>query len=195
MERPNAILLSSERVALGPMRSDLAPVYNRWRNDLVVQKTFGSPMHPVSLEQTMASIEGGWAASVSASPFTIYRHDTWQPIGITNLRDIDHAHGLAEFGIAIGERSLWNQGYGTETARLMLHYGFRILNLHVIYLTVDGANPRGRRAYEKAGFREAGRYREAVVVERERYDLIHMDCLAREFIEPEGVIWGPPEAH
>ena len=107
--------------------------------------------------------------------FTVYQQAGWRPIGYANLRDIDYFHGVAEFGISL-HREFWNQGFGTETAKLVLAYGFRMLNLHSIYLTVDGVNPGGQRAYSKAGFREVGRYREAVIVERERYDLIMMDA-------------------
>jgi RimJ/RimL family protein N-acetyltransferase len=187
---PGAIMLSGARVALGPVREDLVVFYNDLRNDLMVQKTAGLSFFPVSIPQTRAMVDA--PARDTASDFTVYRHDTWQPIGSTNLRDIDFFHGTAEFGIQL-HRSAWNQGFGTETAQLILAYAFQMLNLHNVYLTVDGANPRGQRAYEKAGFRAAGRYRQAVIVDRERVDLIHMDCLASEFAMPEKLTWGPPE--
>jgi RimJ/RimL family protein N-acetyltransferase len=190
-KQPDAINLSSERIALGPLREDLAPIYHKWRNDLWVQRTFGSALRPVSLEMTVEHIRN-LAESSTSYGFIIYRHDTWQPIGSANLHNIDLLHQTAEFGIMIGERSQWNQGFGTETARLMLFYGFRVLNLYSINLMVDGANPGGQRAYEKAGFKHAGRYREFVVVDNQRVDLIHMECLAREFTDPTVVFWGPP---
>jgi RimJ/RimL family protein N-acetyltransferase len=190
-ERPNAISFSSERVALGPLREDLAWLYHRWRNDFWAQRTFGSELRPVSFEMTVEYLRE-LAASPTNYPFMIYRHDTWQPIGSANFHNIDLLHQTAEFGIIIGERSQWNQGYGTEVARLMLFYGFRVLNLQVINLSVDGANPGGQRAYEKAGFKHAGRLREFVVVDNERVDLINMDCLAREFTDPPVVHWGAP---
>jgi len=191
-ERPDVINFSSERIALGPLREELAPLYTKWRNDFWVQRTFGSALRPVSLEMTVEYMRE-LAASPSSYPFIIYRHDTWQPIGSANLHNIDLLHQTAEFGIMIGERSQWNQGFGTETARLILFYGFRVLNLQVISLMVDGANPGGQRAYEKAGFKHAGRYREFVVVDNQRVDLIHMDCLAREFTDPPVVRWEAPE--
>lgn len=186
---PNAVNLSSGRVALGPLREDLVPLYNKWRNDLYVQRTFGSELRPISLEMTIEDTRRQ-AASSSAYSFTIYRHDTWQPIGKTNLHNVDFFQQTAEFGVMIGERSQWNQGFATETARLMLFYGFRLLGLHAIQLSVDGANPGGQRAYEKAGFKLAGRYREAVLVDAKRYDLIQMDILAGEFVDPEEIVWG-----
>ena len=189
---PNAIMVSGKQVALGPIDEDLVLFYNGMRNDLMVQKTAGLSFFPVSVGQTREFIEAGRGPNESALDFTVYRQDTWAPIGNTNLRDIDFYHGVAEYGIQL-HRSFWNQGFGAETTQLVLAYAFHMLNPHNVYLTVDGANPRGQRAYEKAGFRLAGRYREAVIVERQRFDLIHMDCLASEFTLPEGLTWGPPE--
>ncbi|HYF65125.1 MAG TPA: GNAT family protein [Herpetosiphonaceae bacterium] len=63
----------------------------------------------------------------------------------------------------------------------MLGYGFINLNLHMIWLRVSSSNPRAIGAYKRAGFQEAGRMREAQIIAGEYCDLIHMDCLAREF--------------
>jgi RimJ/RimL family protein N-acetyltransferase len=189
---PDAVNLSSGRIAIGPLREDLAPVYNRWRNDFWAQRTYGNPICPVSLESTLEDTQSQ-ARSTDAYSFTIYRRDTWQPIGRTSLQNIQFDQRTAEFGIGILESSLRGQGYGTEATQLMLFYGFRVLGLHAIQLTVDGANPGGKRAYEKAGFKFAGRYREAVIVDAKHYDLIHMDILASEFTEPGDIVWGTPE--
>jgi RimJ/RimL family protein N-acetyltransferase len=48
-------------------------------------------------------------------------------------------------------------------------------------LDVSEYNLAGRRAYEKAGFREIGRRRQADPLAGTRYDLIFMDCLASDF--------------
>lgn len=191
-EPPNAVNLSSGRIALGPLREDLVPLYNRWRNDFWAQRTYGNPVRPVSLETSQETFQRQ-VESTDANIFTIYRRETWQPIGMTNLQNIQFDQGSAEFGIGILEPSFRSKGYGTETIRLMLFYGFRVLALHAIQLTVDGANPGGQRAYEKAGFKLAGRYREAVLVDAKRYDLIHMDILASEFVDPDDVVWGSGE--
>jgi RimJ/RimL family protein N-acetyltransferase len=191
-ETPDVINLSSGRVALGPLREDLVPLYNRWRNDFWAQRTYGFPIRPVSLEMTLEDIQG-YARSPDCHWFTIYKRDTWQPIGMTDLQNIQLDHRTAEFGIGILEPSLRGQGFGTEATKLMLFYGFRLLGLHSIFLTVDGANPGGQRAYEKAGFKLAGRYREAIMVDAQYYDLIHMDILASEFTAPDDIEWGTPD--
>jgi RimJ/RimL family protein N-acetyltransferase len=81
----------------------------------------------------------------------------------------------------IGEKDCWNKGYGTETAMLLLDYGFRALGLHNIMLTAFSYNERGLRAYTRAGFKEFGRRREARRFGEQAYDVVYMDCLATEF--------------
>ena len=38
-----------EKVALGPIRKDLIPLYHRWRNDFSVARTFDYEPGPVTL--------------------------------------------------------------------------------------------------------------------------------------------------
>ncbi len=55
----------------------------------------------------------------------------------------------------------------------------------MIWLRVLSTNERAIRAYTRAGFREAGRLREAQRVGQQAHDLVYMDCLAREFLVGE----------
>jgi RimJ/RimL family protein N-acetyltransferase len=190
-KRPDIINLASARVALGPVREDLAPVYNRWTNDFWMQRTWGSPIRPRSNEAMLERVQR-WSRDDETIRFTIYRHDTWQPIGLVNLHNLQMDHLTAELGIGIGEPHLRGKGYGSETVRLTLFYAFRLLNLHMVHLSYDGANPGAPQAYASAGFKPAGQYREAVIVDNKRVDLFHMDCLASEFVDPEVVHWGFP---
>ncbi|HLZ07860.1 MAG TPA: GNAT family protein [Chloroflexota bacterium] len=170
-----------EKVALGPYRRDLVPLYLRWINDFNVTRTLGIGVRPATLES-----EEAWYERASRSDgdvgFTIYERATSRPIGNTGLGKINHLHRTAEFGIMIGETDCWGKGYGTETTRLVLDYGFSSLGLHNIMLTTYSFNERGQRAYRRAGFREIGRRRESVRVAGIAYDDVFMECLATEFV-------------
>jgi RimJ/RimL family protein N-acetyltransferase len=83
----------------------------------------------------------------------------------------------------IGEKSYWNQGYGTEAMRLMINYGFHTLNLHRIWLRVFEQNKRGIRAYEKAGFVHEGKYRQAEYQHGKYQDVLLMSILNDEWQE------------
>ncbi|HEX5164195.1 MAG TPA: GNAT family protein [Thermomicrobiales bacterium] len=182
-----------ERVALGPLRRDLIPLYARWRNDFYVQRTFGNLPIPVSIEQRTAQFEK-MATSTDAYWFTIYEKETLRPIGTTDLFDVDFRWRVGNFGIMIGEAEARGQGYGTEATRLMLDYAFTALGLNNVMLTVAEYNLAGRRAYEKAGFKEFGTRRQADIMAGVVYDEIYMDCIASEFDSPVlGRIFAPDE--
>ena len=172
-----------EKVALGPLRRDLLPLYERWINDFEVTVTLGAQMRPMTHEAEEAWYQRAAQGEGSVS-FTIYERSTLRPIGNTGLHNIDHLHRTAEFGILIGEKDCWDKGYGTEVTTLMLDYGFTCLNLHNIILSVDSGNQRGIRAYTRAGFKVIGRRREARRRGGRTTDTIFMDCLASEFQSP-----------
>jgi diamine N-acetyltransferase len=66
----------------------------------------------------------------------------------------------------------------------MLDYAFTAVGLFSVWLDVDEFNVAGRRAYERAGFRECGRWRGATLMNGRRYDRIIMDAIASEFESP-----------
>ncbi len=180
--RPEIINIEGELVGLGPIRRELLPFYQRWINDFETAKNLALPPGPMTAEAEEAWFNG--AATGSVAYFTIYERSTWRPIGNADLRDIDHRNRSAGFGILIGEASCRGKGYGTETTRLILDYAFTALGLHNVELSVYEYNLAGRRAYEKAGFKEIGRRRQCRAMGGRLWDEIYMDCLATEFESP-----------
>ncbi len=94
---------------------------------------------------------------------------------------MDTRKQVAELGITIGDKAAWGQGYGSEAVRLICDYGFTFLSLHTIYLWYSAFNERGRHAYLKAGFKDAGRVRGAELFDSERYDRVLMDITRTDF--------------
>ena len=131
-----------ELVALGPLRRDLLPLYQRWINDLGTGRTLGLSPLPMTSEK-----EQDWYDRQSKAeddvPFTIYEKETLRPIGNTGLHGVDYRNRSATFGILIGEPECRGKGYGTETTRLMLDYAFTALGLHNVMLTVFEFNSAG----------------------------------------------------
>ena len=109
--------------------------------------------------------------------------DTWKLIGTCAFDHIDWRIHAAEFGIVIGEKSYWNQGYGTDSVRLLLRHGFNTLNLNRIFLHVFDNNPRAIHAYEKAGFTLEVRERQAEYRDGKYIDLLLMSILKSEYLE------------
>ncbi|MBX6342471.1 MAG: GNAT family N-acetyltransferase [Thermomicrobiaceae bacterium] len=183
LEEP-IVNIVGEKVALGPIRRDLVPLYQRWFNDFQMLRTLGMRPGPMSLEQEEAWYDRASRESADAVAFTIYERGSWRPIGTAGLHDIDFRNRTAEFGISIGDARARGRGYGTEVTRLVLDYAFTALGLNNVMRRVYEFNLAGRRAYEKAGFREIGRRREARYMGGRLWDEILMDCLASEFESP-----------
>ncbi len=177
------VTIEGERVALGPLRRDLLPLYQRWINDPSVVRTVWASLRPLLLEDEQQWYDQKIGATDTVL-FQVYIRDGWRPIGNAGLLELEHQHGVAEFGIMIGEKDCWDQGYGTEATRLILDYAFNVLGLHNVMLSVYDFNYRGVRAYEKAGFKVIGRRRQALRLGHERHDVILMDALATEFESP-----------
>jgi RimJ/RimL family protein N-acetyltransferase len=186
-EQDVVLNIIGKRVALGPMRRDLIPLYTRWENDFGTTRTLARA-DIVTVEQWTQRYD--WIiAATETIHFTIYERPgvtdaEVRPIGFTYLTAIDHRNRTAEFGIVIGEAAVRGKGYGTETTRLMLDYAFTALGLHNVMLTVYAYNVAGQRAYAKAGFREYARRQECHQMGGRLWDMIYMECLATDFTSP-----------
>jgi RimJ/RimL family protein N-acetyltransferase len=182
-DRP-IINILGERIALGPLRKDLVPTYHRWMNDYQTLRTLGVMPAPMLLEQEEQWYQRQVEGQSNAVHFTIYVRETWRPVGTTSLMEIDRVNRAASFGILIGEPDARGRGYGTEAARLVLDYAFTAQGLHNVQLSVFEYNLAGLRAYQRAGFKEVGRRRQAHMMGGRLWDVVIMDCLATEFESP-----------
>lgn len=168
-------------VALGPFVREDVPVYTRWINDFEVTRYYLDTPRPQTLEERAAWYERLSASNLNDIDFAIYELATMRSIGRVGLEDISYQHRRASFGILIGEKECWGKGYGTEATRLTLDYGFRLLGLHNIMLSVSSANTAAIRAYTRAGFHVIGARRECRREDDQTLDNIFMDCLSTEF--------------
>jgi diamine N-acetyltransferase len=171
-----------EKVALGPLREDLAPTYARWMNQAEVRRGFAQ------LGLATPQSQGKWVQenlerSAQREPpvveFTVYDRADAAPVGTAGLLSISYAHGAAEFGIGIGERR--GQGLGTEATRLALDYAFNVLHLRNVLLETLAWNVAGLTAYERAGFRRVGVRRGAVMSRGRPTDVVLMDAVPEDF--------------
>ena len=103
-------------------------------------------------------------------------------IGFVALHDIEWNNQSCTFSIGIWDANYRDKGYGSEATGLALNYAFYELNLFRVGLDVIASNARAIRVYEKNGFREEGRLRQAVHRDGKRVDQIIMGILRDEYI-------------
>ncbi|AFG35670.1 acetyltransferase, ribosomal protein N-acetylase [Fervidobacterium pennivorans DSM 9078] len=102
-------------------------------------------------------------------------------VGSTGLMAIDWVARSAEYGIAIFDPAYWDKGIGTEVTHMMLKYAFEYLNLNRVWLRVFENNQRAIRVYEKCGFIQEGRMRQARYLKGQYIDVIIMGILSDEY--------------
>ena len=85
--------------------------------------------------------------------------DEARHIGNVWLADIDPRHRKAEVRIVLAPDAA-NRGCGSRAIELVAAQAFGQMNLHRLYAFVLAFNPRGRRAFEKAGFSLEGTLRD-----------------------------------
>lgn len=172
--------LVGEKCYLSPCCLQDAATWATWFNDLEVTIPLGDEAYtPTSLQS-----EEQWIQEIVKNRyhvFSIVNLETDQAIGRCLLFDVDPVNRKAMLGIVIGEKTQWGQGYGQEAVRLLLDYGFNLLNLNSVMLGTFSFNEHALRCYEKVGFRVIGRRRQARIIAGQKYDLVLMDMLAGEF--------------
>lgn len=175
-------IIYGERIRLRAVEREDVKKYFEWVNDPEV--TFGLSLYlPMSMTDEEKWFERMSSRAPDEKPFSIEVRagDGWRLIGNCTFFDIDFVAHCGELGIMIGDKSLWNQGLGTETMGLLLRHGFETLNLNRIFLKVYADNPRAKHAYEKAGFVHEGTLREAVFKRGKFGDVHIMSVLRREW--------------
>jgi len=171
-----------ERIYLSPLNPEDAEQFCIWLNDLEIVKTLSMPDRLFSLEYEKEALSK--MSKQNEPSFAVVDLKTDQLIGSCGLFDVNHLNQTAEFGISICDKNYWNQGYGQETLKLLLDFGFNILNLHNIRLKVYSYNKRAIRCYEKTGFKHVAKLRELKQFAGKRHDVLLMDMLASEFESP-----------
>ncbi len=172
-------IIRGDQVYLRPAERSDVPTFVRWFNDEEV-------LHHLAMRAPMSeALEAGWFDRMLAAQgktdyhFVICLLRDDRAIGTIGLHGIDFENGSAEFGIAIGEKSEWNRGYGTDALRAICDFGFGALRLERISLMVYEGNDRARRSYEKAGFVHEAILRRAHFARGEHHD-VHVMSLLRD---------------
>lgn len=145
----NNVRIDGEKVILTSITYDDCEDFINWRNSDYIKSKF-IYQKDISLEEQKewirTKVETGQVAQ-----FIIWDKNLNKKVGCVYLQNIDDNKKDAEFGILIAE-GFGGMGFGSESAKLIIKYGFEKLGLKKIYLRVLKDNKIARRAYEKAGF-------------------------------------------
>ena len=167
-----------EKCYLSPINVEDYEKYANWVNDMEVSAGLIFASKLINIQSEKEALEG---LTKSGYNFAIIDSEKEELIGNCGFPKVDLLNRVGEVGIFIGNKDYWGKGYGVESLNLLLDFGFNVLNLHNISLKVYSFNKQAIKAYEKVGFKVAGKLREAKIIGGEKYDQITMDILDSEF--------------
>ncbi|MBI4233518.1 MAG: GNAT family N-acetyltransferase [Chloroflexi bacterium] len=172
-------MLKGKRVTLRAVEQGDLATFHLWMNDWEV-KRFLAHIYPLSMDE-----EAEWYEAIQERKderhFAI-EDEAGELIGVVGLRRISPENRSAELGIALGERRVWGQGYGTAAVRAMLDFAFKQMNLHMVWLQTYEFNERAQASFRRCGFREDGRLRQGVFRDGRYWDVVLMSVLREEFV-------------
>ena len=176
-----AKMIVGEKVILRAIEpSDVRQLWE-WTQDEELMRLRDFPAPPTSLAAAQKEYEeslGGCCNCLRLAVTTV----SGELIGESALRSVDQRVGSADFTIAIGNKTYWGQGYGTDATRALAKYAFEQMHLHRITLYVHASNTRAIRVYEKCGFKHEGRLRQAEYLDGEYSDVLVMGLLREDFV-------------
>lgn len=158
------------------------PLLYRWFNDPEVTEHL-SVRYPVSHKSEGEFIERMSNPSFATAEFAVETLAEGRLIGGAGLFNTNPESRSAELGIALGDKTHWGGGYGTDTMRTLCRFGFDMMNLHRIQLDVYAGNDRAKHVYEKVGFRLEATRRQAIYKFGRYVDVHVMAVLEGELIE------------
>jgi RimJ/RimL family protein N-acetyltransferase len=130
-----------------------------------------------------APMQETWFARVREATDRMYfaiGDDEHDFIGIVRCDEIDRPNRSVRIGCDIIPE-LRGRHYGSRTYDLLLKYCFDFLNMHRIWLLVIDTNAAALRLYGNKGFRDEGRYREALFRDGQYHDYLVMSILEQEY--------------
>lgn len=171
--------LIGEKIYLSPLCVEDAEKYIEWFCDFFMTDGLGSSSKLMNVESEKEWIEN--SLKNNDLNFAIVNLKNDELIGTCGIKNINNRDRNATIGIFLGDEQNRSKGYGSESLRLLLDFGFNYLNLHNIMLGVKSFNERAIECYKKVGFKEIGRRRESYFLDGKYYDDIQMDILSNEF--------------
>ncbi len=174
--------LIGDRIYLAPQGTSEEEVqkFTEWLNDFQITDYIGTSSKITTLNGEREYLENA-TKNTEDRKFNIIELNSNKLIGTISLESFDWIARTASLGIFIGEEDFRSNGYGTEAIKLLLEYGFKYLNLHVIRLQLLSVNERAHKCYLKCGFKDAGADRDRIFLNGRYYDKLRMDILESEF--------------
>ncbi len=174
--------MRSSKINLVPLSEDHCKFFHEWISNKDVIK------YSLSLFQKNRDINWvkNYIREINSKPDsfnrTILRACDQKPIGYCGLANISKTNNCAEYFILIGDKSNWNNSFGTEAGVEVQKRAFLEMGLNRVWLTVSEHNIGAIKSYKKIGYIEEGRMRKASFRDNEYHDKLVMSILKTDLL-------------
>jgi RimJ/RimL family protein N-acetyltransferase len=185
-------LFEGERIRLGPIEPDKdAETESRWTHDPDYLRALAAdparPLSPAQVKKKYEDLEKELKEGKNSFYFTVRAREDDRLIGFVRLMWIEWNHGSGRLQMGIGDPKDRGQGYGSEALRLVLRYAFHELNLYRLgTAAVPAYNEGALRFFQRAGFVEEVRRRQALQRDGKRWDAVLLGILREEWASARG---------
>lgn len=175
-------MIKGKRIKFAPLDRKHIDVFLKWFNDPEITQ------YLLMYKPITRDWEEAWFDALKQKEdsvfFSIVLLNQGNPekiIGNCAIQDINSRTRACSCGITIGEKEYHGKGYGTEAMEMLVQYVFKTLNMNRLELTVYEYNIRAYKTYQKVGFIEEGRKRQARYHNGKYYDEIIMAILREDW--------------
>jgi RimJ/RimL family protein N-acetyltransferase len=181
-------LFQGSLVRLGPIDHEKDPeIASRWTHDAeFMRMMYTDPVRPLSVWQVkkkLEELEKSIEEDKNLFHFRIRTRSDDRLIGFAELLWISWTNGTGFIRLGIGTPDDRRKGCGRETLAMLLRYAFNELNLHRLTAILPEYNLAAISLFEKFGFSEEVRRRQALERDGRRWDLLQCGLLAAEWKE------------
>lgn len=185
-------LYEGQLIRLGPIDHEKdAPIESKWTHDAEYLRLLDpAPAHPVSpaqMKKKYEALEKECEESKNLFYFTIRQRATDSEqndrlLGFAKIYWIEWTHGNGMVKLGVGEAADRRKGYGGEALKLLLRYAFGELNLYRLTAVIPEYNPAALSLFQKAGFVQEVRRRQALQRDGRFWDSLHLGLLRDEWL-------------
>ena len=176
-------MIEGELVRFRPIEKEDLQQLREWRNDPEIKK-FTREYRELSMQNQMQ-----WLESLAKDKNTVmFAVETKKGklIGVTGLTYIDWKNRGAEVSIYVGDKKYKGRGYGTDALKTLMGYGFRELNMHMLFGEIFEYNKANIGLFEKCGFKREGVLRHRHYRDGKYWNSIFYSILKEEWNPQKG---------
>lgn len=174
-------MVKLDKIGIRAIEIEDLPIIQKFRNDEVLRQYFREYR-----EFSLTQIENWYYKMIKDNRFEMFviiELELDEVIGVTGLTYIDWPNKHADIHFYIGKNSEWiDKVYSPTAIKLILNYGFEILNLNKIWAEIYEIDTKKLNFFQRKGFKIDASLREHYFYNGKYYSSHILSLLRKEYI-------------